>query len=583
MSAGLMGRVSGRLLAGMMVAMVGCAAAPTASEPATVVLTGPNGSEREEVVSTLSAELDRSMERLRLDDYEGPYFLSYQLKDDESVTIGGKFGALTTDSHSRQRYAYVESRVGSYGFDNFANIDAESYRMANFRADRVVPLDDGDALRGALWLLTDETYKKALSDYLTKRGGAVYEAQEEVEVPSFSREDAVSHRGPAKPLELDEVAWREQVRRITGELKEHTFLLDASMEVSAQRVVRYLVNSEGSEVVDEQRLYTIQAQAYTRADDGMLLENSRLFYARDLHALPSWEVVESAVAEMIEELRLLREAEVIDPYTGPAILAPEATGVLFHEAVGHRLEGERQRDEQEGRTFQGRVGKVVLPEFISVYDDPLLSEVDGVQLNGYYTHDDEGVPAQRAELIEEGVLRGFLMSRTPIEGVDSSNGHGRAQGVNVPRARMANLVVEATEEAQVSFEELRQRLLDEVRRQGKPFGLLIQDITGGSTNTLGYGYQAFKGVPRMIYRIDAETGEQELVRGVELVGTPLSSINKIVAASQETGIFNGYCGAESGYVPVSTVAPAILTTEIELQRTQQARERRPILSPPWAP
>lgn len=578
-----MGRVSGRLLAGMMVAMVGCAAAPTASEPSAVVLTGPDGSEREEVVSTLNAELERSMERLRLDDYEGPYFLSYQLKDDESVTIGGKFGALTTDSHSRQRYAYVESRVGSYDFDNFANIDAESYRMANFRADVLVPLDDGDALRGALWLLTDETYKKALSDYLTKRGGAVYEAQEEVDVPSFSREEPVSHRGPSLPLELDEEVWREQVRRITGELKAHTFLLDASMEVSAQRVVRYLVNSEGSAVVDEQRLYTIQAQAYTRADDGMLLENSRLFYARDLNALPSWEVVGSAVDEMIDELGQLREAEVIDPYTGPAILAPEATGVLFHEAVGHRLEGERQRDEQEGRTFQGRVGKVVLPEFISVYDDPLLSEVSGVQLNGYYTHDDEGVPAQRAELIEEGVLRGFLMSRTPIEGVDSSNGHGRAQGVNVPRARMANLVVEATEEAQVSFEELRERLLDEVRRQGKPYGLLIQDITGGSTNTLGYGYQAFKGVPRMIYRIDAETGEQELVRGVELVGTPLSSINKIVAASQETGIFNGYCGAESGYVPVSTVAPAILTTEIELQRTQQARERRPILSPPWAP
>ncbi|RAL20996.1 peptidase U62 [Lujinxingia litoralis] len=562
----------------MMVALVGCAATPTSAEPAPAT---PDGSEREEVVGTLKAELTRSMERLRLPDYEGPYFLSYQLKDDESVTVAGKFGALTADARSRQRYAYVESRVGSYEFDNFANVDAESYRLANFRAERVVPLDDDQALRGALWLLTDETYKKSLSDYLTKRGGAVYEAEEAVEVPSFSREEPTSYRGPDLPLQADPATWRAQVRRITAGMREHTFLLDATMEVSGQRVVRYLVNSEGSEVVDEFRIYTIQAQAYTRADDGMLLENSRLFYARDIDQLPSWEHVEGAIGEMIAELRALRDAEVIDPYTGPAILGPEATGVLFHEAVGHRLEGERQRDEQEGRTFHGRVDQAVLPGFLSVYDDPNLDAYAGVQLNGHYLYDDEGVRAQRAQLIEEGVLRGFLMSRTPIEGVAHSNGHGRAQGVNVPRARMANLVVVASEAAQVSESELREMLLAEVRRQGKPYGLLIKDITGGSTNTLGYGYQAFKGVPRMIYRVDAETGEQQLVRGVELVGTPLSSINKIVAASSETGIFNGYCGAESGYVPVSTVAPSILTTEIELQRTQQSRERAPILGPPW--
>ncbi|MFU8803838.1 MAG: metallopeptidase TldD-related protein, partial [Bradymonadaceae bacterium] len=217
----------------------------------------------------------------------------------------------------------------------------------------------------------------------------------------------------------------------------------------------------------------------------------------------------------------------------------------------------------------------------SVYDDPTLATWEGTQLNGFYRYDDEGILAQRAALIEAGSLKGFLMSRTPIEGVFQSNGHGRAQGVFMPRARMSNLLVQASPEQAVPYDQLKEMLIAEVRRQDKPFGLIIKDITGGSTNTLGYGYQAFKGIPRMIYKVDPETGEETLVRGVELVGTPLSSINKIVAASAETGIFNGYCGAESGYVPVSTVAPALLTTEIELQRSSQNREKRPIMPPPW--
>ncbi len=572
----------GRLLVVCFVAAMGCAATPPAPE-LDEDLRSASEEEREEIMSALQGELDRSMDRLEIDEFESPYFLSYHVRDDESYNLSARYGSLTGESHNRQRYAYVESRVGDYEFDNFANIDAESFRIGDYTPDRITPIDaEANALRGALWLLTDEAYKKALSDYQTKRGGAVFNVEQEETPPSFSQEEVEEYRGEVKPLDLNVGQWRRMLRELSGEMRDHDFLMDAKMDLSARRVVRYLTNSEGSDIIEEFTIYSVHAQGITRAEDGMLLENSRRFYALDAGELPDRETIEEEIEEMLADLKALREAPALDPYTGPAVLDPEASGVLFHEAVGHRLEGERQLDEAEGRTFSGQVGNRIMPDFLTIYDDPSMERYNGTQLNGHYHFDDEGVRAQRASLVEDGVLKGFLMSRTPVEGFETSTGHGRAQGVRTPQGRMANFVVEADEESTYSMEELREQLLEEVRAQDKPYGLIIRDITGGSTNTLGFGYQAFKGIPRMIYKVDAETGEETLVRGVEMVGTPLSAINEVMAAGDESRVFNGFCGAESGFIPVSTVAPAMLTAEVELQRSGQSRERAPILPAPWA-
>jgi predicted Zn-dependent protease len=313
----------------------------------------------------------------------------------------------------------------------------------------------------------------------------------------------------------------------------------------------------------------------------MLLDQGQTLYGRTLAELPDERGLAGMVDEAVGHLAALARAPVADPYTGPAILEPEATGVFFHETVGHRLEGERQKDENEGRTFKGQVGQAILPAFLSLRDDPTLRTSAGLSLNGYYPYDDEGVASRNTILVEKGVLRTYLTGRTPVEDAPKSNGHGRAQGTQRPVARMGNLIIEAADA--VPRATLKRMLLDETRKAGKPYGLIIRDITGGSTNTSNYGYQAFKGSPRMVYRVDATTGAETLVRGVEMVGTPLTAVNKIIAASQETGVFNGFCGAESGYVPVSTVAPATLFREIELQRTQRQKERTPLLPAPWAP
>jgi len=535
------------------------------------------------VLRAMKAELDTSMARLRLDDHEAPYFVSYQLKQIEAYGIVARYGAIMESQPRKEARLHVDVRVGDYEADSSGTRNETPFFFGEgdgptYFASTNAPVEfHPDALRTALWLLTDQQYKAALSSWLRGKAQAVY-AAEKKKVASFSREEAVRYVQPAIEFSFDAAFWEEAARSLSARLAAQPELFDSEVRISAEKQMRWLVTTEGTELVTEEALVSVHLQAVTRAEDGELLDNSRSFYAPTAAGLPPLDVVRKAAEEMIGELLALRTAPVIDPYTGPAILAPEATGVLFHEAVGHRLEGERLQDDQEGRTFKGQVGNRVLPAFLSVSDDPTRKEFEGVPLNGHYLYDDQGVPAQKVDLIENGVLKNFLLSRKPVEGFDRSNGHGRAQANRTPTARMANLVVHSTKT--VSPARLRQMLVAEARKAGKPYALLIKDMTGGNTNTSTYGYQAFKGVPRMVYRIDAKTGKEELVRGVEIVGTPLSSINKIIATSDDYGVFNGFCGAESGYVPVSTIAPSALIAEIELQRTAKAKERPPILPPP---
>lgn len=561
------------------------AAAPSAPSPAAAT-----GAEAKDAatLAALKQELQRSMTRLRLKGYEAPYFISYTLRDLTSADVIGKNGAIFARSDDHRRVVYVEVRVGGYDFDNSslderdAVIDDMAIGMQE--VDRDAPVDDdADALRGALWLLTDQKYKQALSAYARKRARRVTQPEdEEGKVPSFSREKPQrAFDNVAKVAFPVDLSGMERAVRLAGAELKQAPVQDGEVKLTADKLSRYYVNSEGAEVLEHRVLYGAHVSAHARARDGMLLNQERDFYGRTPAELPSAEALRAVAIEVTRDLTRLQAAPAVDPYTGPAILMEEAAGVFFHETIGHRLEGERQGNEQEGRTFKGQIGKAVLPEFLSVMDDPTLARSPSgtPSLNGFYRFDDEGVPSRPVALIERGVLRDYLKSRTPVLGSPRSNGHGRAEGTADPIGRMANLVVRSTRTLPMA--ELKAQMLQEVRRQGKPYGLIIRDIVGGSTNTANVGSQTFRGQPTMVYRVDAQTGEESLVRGVEMVGTPLSSVAKIVATSDTVGVFNGYCGAESGMVPVSTVAPAVLFTEIELQRAQKTSERPPILPPPW--
>jgi predicted Zn-dependent protease len=315
-----------------------------------------------------------------------------------------------------------------------------------------------------------------------------------------------------------------------------------------------------------------------RTEDGMDLERSQTYDSDRLQELPDEERVLADMERSLAELKALASAPLVEPYTGPAIIRNRAAGVYFHEILGHRLEGHRQKIESEGQTFTKMVGKPVTAPFLTVTDDPTLSRYRGQFLRGHYRFDDEGVPAARALLVENGVLKGFLLSRVPIRDFPSSNGHGRRSFGRDVTPRMGNLIVEASRA--VPSEELRRLLMEEARRQGKPYGLLFEDITGGFTATSRGAPQSFKVLPLLVYRVYPDGRPDEAVRGVDIVGTPLTAFTKIVAAGDDPLAFNGTCGAESGWVPVAAVSPSLLVSELEVEKKAKSSEKPPILPPP---
>ena len=538
---------------------------------------------RERILSALVEELSRSQKDLRLRGHEPPYFMSYAVRGIDAREVGAKYGAIFLDHVRRDRRLQVDVRVGSYEFDNTGSQEMFEFdgQDSGYTAGREAPLDgDPGALRNSLWLLTDDLYKKALSAYLKKKGKEVYRPDDPDRPASFSREEPHVDVAPPLAHAFNADAWKRELSEQSDRLRSHPELFDSQMRAGIDHEERELANSEGARLITERILYGLHVQAWARAPDGMLLEDSLDFYAANEADLPRGEKLARKIDDMIGELVALRNAPVLDPYTGPALLAPEAAGVLFHEAVGHRLEGERQNDDKDGRTFKGQVGKQILPSFLSILDDPTRGRFGDKSLNGVYKYDDQGVPAQRTTLVDHGVLKSFLMSRAPVVGFAHSNGHGRSSPGRDPVARMANLIVQS--DRTLPWPKLKEALIAEARRQEKPFGLIIRDVTGGNTDTSGYAYQAFKGQPRLVYKVDAKTGEETLVRGVEIVGTPLTALGKITATGDDPKVFNGYCGAESGFVPVSTVAPTVLIGEIELQRTRKDSGRPPVLASPWA-
>ena len=446
-------------------------------------------------LNILSAELERSQSQLRMPDFKAPYFMAFRLVEHRSIDIEGAFGAIVENETDYIRRAAVDVRVGDYTFDSSPETDdIDLGPIGEFTPSKDAPLDDQTplALRAVYWGLADQAYKDALSTYLRKKARAVSKLKR-VQVDSFSRQSPSTYLGNVLSIEADQTVWLNRARKLSKRFRAMPSLLVGTVGLTADHTRTYLVDTEGTRVVEERVIYSIHIHATTRAPDGLLLEQGQTLYGRTMDDLPDEVELTRRVDKVMADLKALRKAPVIDPYTGPAILEPEAAGVFFHETIGHRLEGERQNDEEEGQTFRGQIGKQILPSFISLRDDPTIQRLGGQSLNGHYRHDDQGVAAQNVRLIKEGVLKTFLTSRTPNESVSQSNGHGRAQGTRRPVARMGNLVVEG--HAAVPRARLMAMLIEEARRQKKPYGLIIADITGGQRTPAIMGIRPSR-VPR---------------------------------------------------------------------------------------
>jgi len=526
------------------------------------------------ILKVMQSELSRATSSLSKTD-PAPYFLSYTVNDQDIVVLVGAYGSLLTDAALQRRQADVVMRVGSPALDNTHG----QSRVSGMTSGPLPLGDNPEAISRVLWELTDREYKRAAPAFLNVKTNTAVRAEEEDKSPDFSKETPQTHTGEALvPIGFDRAGLEGEIRRLSGAFRKYPGVYFASVILQVQNSNSRLVSTEGTAIASPSTSTRLIMEAETRADDGMELIRVETFQAPSAAGLPSEADLSAKIDKMAEDLKDLRKAPAAEPYDGPALLSGRAAAVFFHEVLGHRLEGHRQRDEDEGQTFTKKIDQQVLPKFLSVADDPTVHELAGMKLSGSYEYDSEGSPAQRVEVIQNGVLKNFLMSRMPIKNFGVSNGHGRNQPGLMPTGRQGNLIVTSTQT--VPEAQLRQKLIDEVKRQGKPYGLYFDDIQGGFTLTTRQLPQAFQVLPVVVYRVYADGRPDELVRGVDIVGTPLAALTRIMTTGDQQHVFNGVCGAESGSVPVSAVAPAMLFSEMEVQKRGHLHERPPILPPP---
>lgn len=538
------------------------------------------------VLEVLAGEVARNLGQLQSEDREVPaYFLAYDLVARDHLWLEVQQGQVVRRRLDSDRTIDIDVRVGSPQLDN-SHSQGGNYGPGNGlgAGEPVTVQDDPLALAQALWMFTEEQYRDALVALSAAESNEQLRSQDEAKPasPDFGDETAVVHLEPRVQLDLEGLrkAWEPRLREASVVLGEDPRVLESNVVLLVNVDNRSFVDSNGSKIQSSHVRLRIMLSATGQADDGMRLARFESFEVHTPEQLPAQALLVATAKRLREELVALRAAPLAEPYAGPAVLAGRAAGVFFHEIFGHRLEGHRQKDDLEGQTFSTMIGKRVLPVFLDMVDDPTAQSLGGVPLSGHYYIDDEAVPARRTQLVERGKLRGFLLSRSAVLPFKNSNGHGRRERGNQVVARQGNLIV--TSRKTIPDAQLRKTLIEEVQRQGKPYGLWFSDIQGGYTITERSGPQAFKVMPLLVYRVWTDGRPDELVRGVDIVGTPIAAFETIIATGDSPGIFNGMCGAESGDVPVSAVSPSLLLRSLEIERASHDRDKPPLMPPPAA-
>ncbi len=531
------------------------------------------------LLSVMEKELLRCFDRFGKEEPAPLYFLSYQITDIDEKTISASYGAIRDDFNDHSRFLDVDVRVGSSALDNTHEIRG-GFEFSRYYNEpiRVSLTNDEPSIRQRLWLETERRFKDAQERFTKVLTNKAVKVEEEDTSADFSREEPETSLGTYASARFDHAAWKEKLKKFSEAFKTHPEIYESEVTLNVESINKYLVSSEGTKIQEGNNYIRLSLFCETKADDGMQLYRYEGFDANKMEDLPSDKKVNETIQTMIDELLALRKAPMVEPYSGPAILMNRASAVFFHEIFGHRIEGHRQKSESEGQTFTKKVGQQILPEFISIYDDPTMEEFNGQFLRGHYAYDDEGVKSQRVTIVQNGVLENFLMSRSPILNFSRSNGHGRRQHSRSVVSRQANMMIAS--EKTVPYPKLRELLIEECKKQEKPYGLIFQDIEGGFTTTGRYLPQSFKVIPLMVFRVYTDGRQDELVRGVDIVGTPLTSFSKIIMTGDDYDVFNGTCGAESGGIPVAAISPSILVSEIEVEKKFKQQDRPPLLPPP---
>ena len=536
------------------------------------------------LLQTLRSEADRNLAELKKQPVPA-YYISYRVYDVTAHSISASFGNIRTSIPYAQRLFNAAVRVGSPEMDNTREIkEGNELGYADYNSSGYGSLgveDNPAAWKVTLWQKTDAMYVEATKRFEKVKANVAVKVSSEDQSPDFSNE--TRERYVEKPIKYSDLrfnprTWEEKLKKYSAIFRENKDIIDSNCSFEIELTHKYFADTEGAEIFENRLCYRLIMSASAKADDGMDLPLYKTYFAYDLKDLPADEEVIAYARWMSETISHLRTAPVVDSYSGPMLMSGQAASVFFHEIFGHRIEGARLKSETDAQTFKKKMGELVLPEDMSVIFEPQMKKAHGIPMNGQYIFDDEGVRGQRVEIVKNGRLTSFLMSRSPIEGFPKSNGHGRGMIQLNTFTRQSNTIIESTHPK--SEKELRAMMIGQLKSEGKEFGYLMDQVSGGFTMTGRYIPNAFNVTPYLVFRIYADGRPDELVRGVDLVGTPLAIFSQITACGTDYDVFNGYCGAESGSVPASCVSPTVYVKMVETQRKARSQTQPPILDRP---
>ena len=527
----------------------------------------------------LKDELERSMRLLRRPGHPRVYFLSYLFRNERRESVRARLGAIVEHQMDARSHVFADVRVGNYRYDQVAQgglednaPDDESVRYIEMPSEV-----SEDAYKVALWRLTEARYREAAEQYYERKSDELHYVDEARRMPSRAKNVGERDGKLDRFTDVDVDRWRHTLRKASGLLKASPEIQVSEMEFSAWHRQQRFISSEGADIVEQRVIFDLHATFWMLAPGGHRIEQEVSFVTGDPAELPDEKGIVALVQQRIELLRALSRAPHLPSFSGPVLLAPVPAGLFFHEVIGHRLEGSRLLSSEEGATFANLRGKPIAPRFVDIVDDPTITHFAGKSLIGTFRHDDEGALARRAALVEAGVLKSFLTTSAPIPGQKELNGHARSSRHERPISRMGNLFVSSRKP--LSKEDLWAAFLEEIRRKKAPYGIFVRETLGGETDTRSYDFQAFKGEIMHAERVTPD-GKSELCRGVDFIGTPLSALDSLVGLGDDVTVDNAYCGAESGMVPVSTIAPSALMANLELQSKDRQRFAPFALPPP---
>jgi len=539
-------------------------------------------SAQDKMLDLLKGELKSQMTILQKGEYP-PYYMNYRVIDNYTRTIRTAMGATISSDEEKQIIFVPQIRIGSPEFDNFhESQNGVAINRFSGAPTILLPADLQNGIEAMREIMKEEVntrYRFAVTSLERANAKKGVQIENEDQSPDFTKAKAEKYFEPAlkkEKVDLDTKAWEAKLNKFSALLSENKDIISANTTLTYRIWRKYFVSTEGAEIAENRTYAILSVRATTMADDGMELPLNTSYFAYFPDELPSAEVIMNDLKKLSSKLSELKVAPLVQPYTGPALLSGSASGVFFHEIFGHRIEGQKMKSERDGQTFKNMVGESVLPAALSVYCDPSMKKYHGNALNGYYIFDDQGVRGERVEVVKDGILKNFLMTRTGLDGFPKSNGHARAEFEYDPTSRQSNLIVETNNYK--TDAQLRQLLIDEAKRQEKEYGYFFKTVTGGFTQTGRTGANSFNVTPLEVYRIYVDGRPDELVRGVDMIGTPLSMFSNIEYAGGEFEIFTGTCGASSGNVPVTAISPTIFVNKVELQK-----KAKPTVTPALLP